>query len=228
MKVPVLNPQGKEVGVLQIDEDSLGGAVNHALIKQAYVRYHANKRQGSARTRGRGEVEGSTRKLYRQKGTGNARVGPARVPNRKGGGVAFCKTKTREDYRLDMPVKMRRKANRNALLAKLLDNEVRVLDALTLGAPKTKDVRKILDACKIDQSCLIAVGGEGRNIVRGAANLPDVSTVPAREMTCFEMLSHRYMIISRADLEAWLTGPTSKTDKNAKASRAHRAGKEAA
>jgi large subunit ribosomal protein L4 len=78
-------------------------------------------------------VEGSTRKLYRQKGTGNARVGPVRSPIRRGGGRAFAKTKVREEYRLDMPVKMRRKANRNALLAKLIDNEVKVIDSLSFG-----------------------------------------------------------------------------------------------
>ncbi|RMD60188.1 MAG: 50S ribosomal protein L4, partial [Planctomycetota bacterium] len=82
METPVYNKKGEQVGSLSIDERSLGGAVNPALIKQAYVRYHANLRQGSARTRNRSQVEGSTRKLYRQKGTGRARMGAIRTPIR--------------------------------------------------------------------------------------------------------------------------------------------------
>ncbi|MBL0920950.1 MAG: 50S ribosomal protein L4 [Phycisphaerales bacterium] len=227
MEVPVLNKEGKKVGVLAIDEQSLGGSVNASLIKQAYVRYHANRRQGSARTKSRGMVEGSTRKLYRQKGTGNARVGPARVPNRKGGGVAFAKVKTREEYRLDMPVKMRRLANRNALLAKLIDDEVKVVDDLAFKAAKTKDVKGLLEACKINRSCLLVVGEKTANAALGARNLEDVSTVPVAEMTCFEMLNHRFLVISKADLEAWLAGASSRTTKTAKNIRT-RSDKEAA
>lgn len=216
MEVPVLNMNGKRVGSITIDEATLGGEVNPALIKQAYVRYHANKRQGSARTKNRSRVEGSTRKLYRQKGTGNARVGPARTPSRKGGGVAFAKTKTREDYRLDMPVKMRRKANRNALLAKLIDNEVRVIDSIAFDAPRTKDVVALLEACGVNRTCLIALASENENARLGARNVPHVATVPVEQLTCFEMLNNRFMIISKADLEAWLNGPSSKTGKDAK------------
>ncbi len=216
MEVPVLNKQGKSVGVLTIDEATLGGEVNPALIKQAYVRYHANRRQGSSRTKSRGMVEGSTRKLYRQKGTGNARVGPARVPNRKGGGHAFAKSKSREDYRLDMPMKMRRQANRNALLAKLIDQEVKVIDDLSFGAPRTKDVREMLGAVGVDRTCLMVLSEGNENLRLGAANLPEVSTVSSREMTCFEMLNHRFVVISKSDLEAWLNGASARTGKDAK------------
>ena len=135
MEIPVLNKSGEQVSTLAIDEQALGGEINADLIKQAFVMYHANHRQGSARTKGRSQVEGSTRKLYKQKGTGNARMGNNRTVILKGGGVAFAKTKTREQYRLSMPVKMRRKANRNALLSKLIDNEVRVVDDLSFDTP---------------------------------------------------------------------------------------------
>ncbi|MFN8730900.1 MAG: 50S ribosomal protein L4, partial [Planctomyces sp.] len=103
MQVPVHNMQGSQVGTITIDESLLGPDINHALIKQAYVRYHANTRQGSARTLNRREVEGSSKKIYKQKGTGNARHGDRQVPSMKGGGHAKAKRKTREDYRLDMP-----------------------------------------------------------------------------------------------------------------------------
>src|SRR5580765_7304510 len=138
MDVPVYNMKGSQVGKLTIDEQSLGGEVNSPLLKQAYVMYHANTRQGSARTKNRRQVEGSTRKLYRQKGTGNARHGDKKANLFKGGGHGHSKKRTREDYRLEMPKKMRRKANRNALLAKLVDGEVKIVDAINFKEPKTR------------------------------------------------------------------------------------------
>lgn len=216
MEVPVLNIQGKQVSVLTVDEAALGGEVNPALIKQAYVRYHANRRQGSARTKGRGAVEGSTRKLYRQKGTGNARVGPTRSPIRKGGGVAFEKTKTKAEYRLEMPLKMRRRANRNALLAKLIDNEVRVLDDLAMPKGKTSEFAAVLKAMKIDRTCLVALGDGHEQAAKAARNIDDVHLVRATNMTCFELLNNRYLVIAKKDLEAWLSGAGSHTGKDAK------------
>jgi large subunit ribosomal protein L4 len=216
MQVPVLNKQGQSVGSLTIDEADLGGVVNPALLKQAYVRYHANKRQGSARTKSRGMIEGSTRKLYKQKGTGNARAGAIRTNIRRGGGRAFAKVKTREDYRLDMPVKMRRLANRNALLAKLIDNEVKIIDSLTLDAPKTKSFEAVLEACGVNRSCVVAVRKDNANVRLSARNIEGVTLCPAGELNCFEMLRHRYLIIEKADLERWLEASkgTAKGGKN--------------
>ena len=217
MDVPVYDKQGKEVGTLGVDEQALGGEINPALIKQAYVRYHANTRQGSARTKSRGMVEGSTRKLYKQKGTGRARPGAIRTPVRKGGGHTFAKTKTREQYHLDMPVKMRRKANRNALLAKLLDNEVKVIDDLGFDAPRTKDVVAMLEAHSIDRSCLIALSPENKAARLSCRNVDGVDTCPSHELNAFNLLNHRYVIIAKSELEAWLSGPSSKTGKGDKA-----------
>lgn len=216
MDVPVYNMKGSQVGTLTIDEHSLGGEINAPLIKQAYVMYHANTRQGSARTKNRHEVEGSTRKLYRQKGTGNARHGDRKANLFKGGGHAHSKKRTREDYRLEMPKKMRRKANRNALLAKLVDNEVRVIDSLTLPEPKTRAMAEFLKAIKVDRSALLAVAPENENVRRSARNLEDVTVCNASQLTCFDMLNHRYLVIAKADLEAWLNGPSSQTGKDAK------------
>lgn len=221
MEIPVLDKKGKKVGVMAVDADALGGIVNPALIKQAYVRYHSNLRQGSARTRSRGLVSGSTRKLYRQKGTGRARSGPIRTPLRKGGGHTFAKTRGREAFRKDMPIKMRRKANRNALLAKLIDGEVKVIDSLELDSPRTRVFRDLLDACKVDRTCLVAVAPENEHARLSARNLDDVTVVNARQLTCWEMLNHRYLVIAKADLEAWITGPSSRIDKSAKAGVKH-------
>ncbi len=216
MDVPVLNKQGVEVGKLTIDAESLGTVVQPALIKQAYVRYHANTRQGSSRTKNRREVEGSTRKLYKQKGTGNARHGDRKVNLMKGGGHAHSKKRTREDYRLDMPKKMRRKANRNALLAKLIDNEVRIIDDLSFAAAKTKDLVSFLAAIKVNNSTLLAVPVDAENTRLAARNLDDLSLCRCDQLNAFDLLNHRYLVIAKSDLQAWLTGPSSQTGKSAK------------
>jgi large subunit ribosomal protein L4 len=216
MDVPVLNKQGVEVGKLAIDAKDLGGEVNPSLIKQAYVRYHANLRQGSSRTKNRREVEGSTKKIYKQKGTGNARHGDRKVNLMKGGGHAHSKKRTREDYRLDMPKKMRRKANRNALLAKLIDNEVRVVDDLSFTAPKTKELVALLGALKVDKTALLALNTENGNARRAARNVDNIDLCRADQLNCFQMLNNRYLVIAKADLVSWLKGPSSQTGKDAK------------
>jgi large subunit ribosomal protein L4 len=219
MDVPVYNMSGSEVGKLTIDEASLGGEVNAALIKQAYVRYHANTRQGSARSKNRRQVEGSTRKIYKQKGTGNARHGDRKANLFKGGGHGHSKKRTRDDYRLDMPKKMRRKANRNALLAKLVDNEVRIVDRFEMTTPKTKDFKALLEALKIDRNALVALPVEGdkaANARLSARNVDDVTLCRADQLNCFDMLNHRYLVIGKDELQAWLKGPSSQTGKDAK------------
>jgi large subunit ribosomal protein L4 len=219
MNVPVLNMQGQSVGSLTIDEKALGGEINAALIKQAYVRYHSNLRQGSSRTKNRQEVEGSTRKIYKQKGTGNARHGDRKANLFIGGGHGHSKKKTREDFRLDMPKKMRRKANRNALLAKLIDNEVKVVDSIRMAEPKTRDFTAFLEAIKIDSTALVALGGnpaDSVNARKSARNIDNVSLVHATDLNAFNLLNHRYLVIARSDLESWLAGPWSQTGKDAK------------
>jgi large subunit ribosomal protein L4 len=219
MDVPVYNMKGSQVGTLTIDEQELGGQINAALLKQAYVRYHANRRQGSARTKSRSDVEGSTRKLYKQKGTGNARHSDRRANLFKGGGHTFAKRRTREDYHLDMPRKMRRKANRNALLAKLIDDEIRIIDRLELATPRTRDFKDFLEALNVDRSALVALpvdGAQARHARLSARNLEDVTLTRADQLNCFEMLNHRYLVIGREELVNWLRGPWSQTGKEAK------------
>ncbi|MDY7108338.1 MAG: 50S ribosomal protein L4 [Planctomycetota bacterium] len=206
IELPIYNKQGKQVDTLAIDEAQLGDEVRPVLLKQAYVMFHANRRQGSARTKSRGMVEGSTRKLYRQKGTGHARMGTRRTNIRRGGGVAFAKTKPREAYRQRMPKKMRRLANRNALLAKLVDDEVKCLDEFALQRPKTSELRRILDALGIDRTCLMALDPGDRNTALSARNLPDVDTIRIEQLNAFELLNHRYLVVDRAALEAFLDG----------------------
>lgn len=219
MDVPVFNIKGESVGTMSIDEQCLGGTVNPVLIKQAYVRYHANLRQGSARTLTRAFVKGSTRKIYKQKGTGRARHGNKKPPHFRGGGHAFAKTRTRENFRQDMPKKMRRAANRNAFLAKLIDSEVKIVDGLSFDTPKTRSFVDLLTGLGVDKSALVALSPDlekSKNARLSGRNIDGVSLCRADQLTCFEMLNSRYLVIDKGDLEAWLSGPSSQTDKQAK------------
>src|SRR5271163_1723055 len=131
IEVPVYNQAGEKVSTISVDEQKFGGEVRNHLLKQALVMYHANKRQGTVRTQARGEVAGSTRKMFRQKGTGNARTGGIRNPIKKGGGHA--KQKRPKDWRLAMPKKARRLARNSALLLKLQSSDIRVLTEIKLA-----------------------------------------------------------------------------------------------
>ena len=224
MDVPVYNMQGEQVGTMPIDEQALGGEINAPLIKQAYVVYHANRRQGSARSRGRSEVSGSTSKIYRQKGTGRARHGDKKPPQFRGGGHYKARRQTREDFRLSMPKKMKRKANRNALLSKALGSEafgseLRVVEKITMPTPKTKVFSDFLAALKINATACVALpveGDDAEHARRSARNLDNVRLCRADQMTCWDMLNSRFLVIEKAELEAWLTGPSSQTGKDAK------------
>src|ERR1700743_141485 len=125
IEVPVFNQAGQKVETFQVDESKLGGEVRTALLKQAIVMYHANQRQGTVRTLARGEVAGSTRKMFRQKGTGNARTGGIRNPIKKGGGHA--KQKRPKDWRQALPKKARQLATKSAILSKIQSNDLKIV-----------------------------------------------------------------------------------------------------
>src|SRR5262245_13993563 len=144
LDVPVYNMQGQQTGKVSIDESRLGGTVRAKLLHQAVVMYQANARQGSAATKNKSLVAGSTRKLYRQKATGNARAGQVRVPQRKGGGRAFAKGHT--NFTRDMNKKTRRLARDNAILAKITANDALVIDGMSFDKPKTKPFATMLNA----------------------------------------------------------------------------------
>src|SRR6478609_8926537 len=159
IEVPIYNQAGDKVETFQLDPAKLGGEVRKNLLKQALVMYHANQRQGTVRTQARGEVAGSTRKLFKQKGTGNARTGGIRNPIKVGGGHA--KQKHPKDWRQAMPKKARRAARNAALLVKIQDKSIRVVDDIKLEQPKTKLFAQVCKALGIDRSCLFAI--DGRN-----------------------------------------------------------------
>src|SRR5690349_2743290 len=138
IELPVYNQTGQKVDTFQVDEEKLGGTVRTNLLKQATVMYHANQRQGTVRTLARGGVAGSTRKMFRQKGTGNARTGGIRNPIKKGGGHA--KQKRPKEWRQAMPKKARQLATKHAILSKLQSGDVRIVGDIKLDGIKTKPV----------------------------------------------------------------------------------------
>ena len=210
IEVPVFNQSGQEIEKLQVDEAKLGGKVNKALLKQAIVMYHANKRQGTVRTQARGEVAGSTRKLYKQKGTGNARTGGIRNPIKVGGGHA--KNKRPKDWRLAMPKKARRAARNSALLAKIKANEVRVVDTIALEQPKTKLMAQVFKALGIDRSCLFAIDGRNEALVRSARNIDRAKLTTVRQLNAWDILQNRTVLLTRAGLERILSGDLAEVD----------------
>lgn len=178
--VAVYNREGKEIETLQVDENLFGGTVRHPLLKQAIVMYHANTRVGTAATKSKGMVEGSTRKLYKQKGTGNARAGAVRTPVRVGGGHAFAKVA--RDFGKDMPKKQRRMACDSAILAKLQSGRVVVVDELSFEAPKTQEFARVLNNLKIDRSCLVTIPQQDLNVYKSARNLPKVDVMVVSDL----------------------------------------------
>ena len=166
IEVPVFDQTGNKVESLQVDEAKLGGTVRKNLLKQTLVAYHANKRQGTVQTLARGEVAGATRKMFRQKGTGNARTGGIRNPIKKGGGHA--KQKRPKDWRQAIPKKVRRLARNSAILMKLQGNDLRVVTEIKLAEPKTKLMAQVYKALGIDRSCLVALNGRDENLERSA------------------------------------------------------------
>lgn len=199
IELPVYNQQGQKVQTIQIDETKLGGKVRPALLKQAMVYYHANQRQGTVRTLSRGEVEGSTRKIYRQKGTGNARMGTIRQPVRVGGGHA--KQKLPKDWRLDLPKQQRRLATRNAILAKIQSNDIRVVDQIKLEQPKTKFVARIFKALGIDRSCLLAINGRDEILERSARNIDRTTLTTVQQLNAWDILRNRTLLLTKDGLE---------------------------
>lgn len=202
IEIPVYNLSGAQVDVLKVDETLLGGEVKPGLLKQAYVRYHANARLGTSKTKGRGEIEGSTKKLYKQKHTGNARRGAIRTNIMKGGGRGHSKKP--RSFRQDMPDKMRRLANRNALLAKAVDNEIKLIDSLSFNQPSTKQFAALLDTLKIDRSVLVALQSTLGNEAKSAKNLEQVSLTRIDQINVFDILNHRFLLAEKSVLAGWI------------------------
>lgn len=196
MQVPVYGLTGEVVDNIEISDDVFDVPFNEAVVHQAVVRQRANARQGTASAKTRGEIVGSTRKLYRQKGTGYARAGSVKSPLRRGGGITFG-PKPR-NYRQAMPKKMRRLALRCALSAKARDGEMTVLDSLALDEPKSKEMAQILKALKVDSTALVVTSEAKANVVKSTRNLPGIETRPADILNVVDVLSNKTLLMEVA------------------------------
>lgn len=200
LEVPIYNIEGKKVDTMSVDERAFGSTVNAPLLKQAVVAYHANKRRGTAATKSRGMVSGSTRKMFRQKGTGRARRGAIRTHVLKGGGHAFAKKP--HSYRKTLPRKMRRAALKTAILAKILGEDLLVLDGLSVGEPKTKEMARIFNNLKINRSCLLTLAERDSNIYLSCRNLKDLTVRIAEELNAFDVATRQKMVVTSDAMKA--------------------------
>lgn len=193
----IISIDGDVVAPLDLSERVFGAKVNIPLVHQAVVRHQANQRQGTADTKTRGEVSGTTRKWYRQKGTGHARHGAKTAPIFRGGGVAHGPHP--RDYRQLMPRKMRRQALRSALSAKLAEGRLIVVDDFSFEAPRTKEMVRTLAAIAPDYRRLVLVlGASDRNVSLSARNLPNVHTITAGTINTYDIVAAGHVIITRS------------------------------
>lgn len=201
VSLPVYDRNGQEVGTYDIDPAELAPRISKQLLHDVVVMYQANKRQGSAKSKSRGEVRGSTKKMYRQKGTGNARAGSRRSGVRRGGGHIFAKRP--RDYSYRLPKKAVRLATRMAVASKIEDSEIVLIDQLNFSEPKTKQMASILKALKLDGSLLVAVEGPDANVFRSVRNIADVCILPVGELNALEVLRPKRMLMTKAALDAF-------------------------
>lgn len=202
LQLPVVNQNGEQTGELEIDPADFGGAVRPTLLKQAIVMHLANRRQGTVATKSRSDTAGSTRKIYRQKGTGRARMGTVRNPIRTGGGVAHAKRPV--DHSQRMPAKARRRALDSALLDKFQSGRTYVLESLELAEIKTRPVAEMLGRLKIAGSCLLVIAEPSEVIWKSARNVSGLSVAAAGELFAYGVAAPKTLLITRAALDGLL------------------------
>lgn len=190
--MPVYTLNGEVADQIELSQAVFDLPFNGAVVHQAMVGQLANRRHGTVSTKTRGDVKGSTRKLYRQKHTGRARRGDIKSPLLRGGGVVFGpKPRT---YRQSMPRKMRKLALKCLLSAKVREGNIRLLQELDFKEPKTKDMINVLSSLGIDSSTLILTAQSTPNVVKSAANLPEVKVLPSDLINVLDLLSYEILV----------------------------------
>ncbi len=199
--LPIYDRTGAEVGTYEIDPAELAPRINKQLLHDVVVMYQANRRQGTVRTKTRGDVAGSTRKMYRQKGTGNARAGHRRSGIRRGGGHIHALGN--RDYSYRLPRKAVRAATRMAIAAKIRGGNLVVIDQLAFDAPRTKEMFGILQALRLaDHSTLVATAEYDVNVFKSARNIHRVTVSPVSDLNALCVLQPRRMLVTKAALDA--------------------------
>ena len=198
--LPILDSSGAEVGQYEIDLDQLSPRINRQLLHDVVVMYQANRRQGSASTRSRGAVAGSSQKMYRQKGTGNARAGAIRSGVRRGGGHIFAKQP--RDYSYRLPRKAIRTATRMAIASKIKDEQITVIDDLSFDVPQTKELAGILKALQLaGKTTLIATAEHDVTVYKSARNIVGVTVSPVSDLNALSVLTPRHLLVTKAALD---------------------------
>jgi large subunit ribosomal protein L4 len=197
----VFDRSGAEVDTYDIDPAELAPRINKQLLHDVVVMYQANTRQGSAKTKSRAEVAGSTRKMYRQKGTGNSRAGSRRSGIRRGGGHIFAKQPRNFGYRL--PQKAIRAATRMAIASKIIDEQVVVIDDLSFEAPRTKEMASILAALGLaDVTTHVTTAEHDSNVYLSARNIDRVTVSEVSGLNALNVLKPRHLLVTKAALDA--------------------------
>jgi large subunit ribosomal protein L4 len=194
MKLPVHDAKGAEVETIDVDDAVFGIAPNEPVVHQALVATLANRRAGTASTKTRGEVHGSTHKIRRQKGTGNSRQGAITAPHHRHGGIVFG-PKPR-GYDKDMPKKMRRLAIRSVLSAKAADGSLRVIKDLSVAQPSTKEMAGVLKALGFERSVLVVTAAPDESVKASVRNLPRVSHQPAAYLNVASILEAQGLLMT--------------------------------
>ena len=194
MELPVLNPEGQQVGTVEVRAAPVAAPMNYAVVHQATVAYQANRRQGTHATKTRGLVSGGGRKPWGQKYTGRARQGSIRAPQWRHGGVVFGPQP--RDYRQELPRRLRHLALRCVLSAKVREGKVTVLERFDVAQPSTKAMARVLANLGVTTSALLVHSGAEPAVVPSARNLPRVRTLPARLLNAWELLHHDRVVIT--------------------------------
>jgi large subunit ribosomal protein L4 len=198
-KVDVVNLENQVVGQVELADEVFAAPVNEALLYEAVRHFQACRRAGTHKVKERGSVSGSGKKLWRQKGTGRARVGSIRSPLWRHGGTVHGPVP--RDYSYRLPRKMLLGALRSALSAKLRDGEITVVEGFELGSHKTKEFRQALDRLGARKSVLLVENAQNPNLERGSRNLPKVTLLPSREVHPYHLLEHERVILSKTTAE---------------------------
>ncbi|MCI2131901.1 MAG: 50S ribosomal protein L4 [Eubacterium sp.] len=195
--VSVYNMEGKEVGTIELSDAVFGAEIKENLVHQAVVQQLANNRQGTQKAKTRSEVSGGGRKPWRQKGTGHARQGSTRAPQWTGGGVVFAPVP--RDYSFKMNKKEKRAALQSVLTSKVQDNKLVVLDELKFGEIKTKNMKNVLDALKVDNA-LIVINPDSENVQVSARNIEGVATASPSTINVYDILKYNTVIVTRSSV----------------------------
>lgn len=200
VSLPIYNRSGQQVGTYEIDVATLAPRINKQLLHDAVVMYQCNLRQGSFRTKKRGEVAGTKQKMYRQKGTGRARAGDRRTNVRRGGGHGFAKRPRDFSYRL--PKKALRIATRMAVASKIRDEQLVVIDELSFSAPRTKEMATILGMLGLrDTSTLVTTADYDENVYKSARNIDRVTVARVADLNALCVLSPRKILVTQTALD---------------------------